>query len=240
MAVALYRNSFADAERSREIGKWRESHKENVRCKERLDELISSYYHENRLDGDIVKDICAEFGIERVQWVLTNTIRENIEDGRYRPETKEWCKKIYFPKDDNNHEFALTSHPELVNGVVGMYRRYIRKDLGILDRSDCILTDEPQNYEGQLLILKTSALTEEYKKGDFQLFYANCGFGCSPTALGRKVFGMFLIDGEETNFSRSDFYGIADESKIPDWAVERLNEIRSEQTETEDEGMVMS
>ena len=121
-----------------------------------------------------------------------------------------------------------------------MYRRYIRKDLGILDRSDCVLTDEPQNYEGQLLILKTSALTEEYKKGDFQLFYANCGFGCSPTALGRKVFGMFLIDGEETNFSRSDFYGIADESKIPDWAVERLNEIRSEQTETEDEGMVMS
>ena len=49
---------------------------------------------------------------------------------------------------------------------------------------------------------------------------------------------MFLIDGEETNFSRSDFYGIADESKIPDWAVERLNEIRTEPTQ--DEGMVMS
>ena len=80
----------------------------------------------------------------------------------------------------------------------------------------------------------------EYKKGDFQLYYANCGFGCSPTALGRKVFGMFLIDGEETNFSRSDFYGIADESKIPDWAIEKLAEIRSEHTETEDEGMVMS
>ena len=36
MAVVLYRNSFADAERSREIGKWRESHKANVRCKERF------------------------------------------------------------------------------------------------------------------------------------------------------------------------------------------------------------
>ena len=238
MPVALYRNSFSEAENSKEIGKWRESHKENVRCKQRLDELISSRYDRNQLDKDIVKDICGEFGIERVRWVLTNTVRHNIEDGRYRPETKEWAKSIYFPKDAHNHAFALTSHPELVNGVVNMYRRYLRQDLGLLDSTDCIKTDEPQNYEGQLLILKTSALTEEYKKGDFQLFYANCGFGCSPTALGRKVFGMFLIDGEETNFSRSDFYGIADESKIPDWAVERLNEIRTEPTQ--DEGMVMS
>ena len=190
------------------------------------------------VDGDIVKDICAEFGIERVRWVLTNTVRQNIEDGRYRPETKEWAKSIYFPQGVYNHEFALTSHPELVNGVVNIYRRYLRQDLGLLDSTDCIQTDEAQNYEGQLLILKSSVLAEEYKKGDFQLFYANCGFGCSPTAVGRKVFGMFLIDGEETNFSRSDFYGIADESKIPNWAVEKLAEMRSEPTE--DEGMVMS
>ena len=238
MSTTLYRNSFSEAQRSNEIEKWRESHKENVRCKHRLDELISDGFRESRLDANVAKNICKEFGKERVRWVLINTVRHNIEDGRYRPETKEWAKIIYFPKDVHNHEFALTSHPELVNGVINQYRRYLRKDLGLLDGTDCIQTDEPQNYEGQLLILKSSSLSEAYKKGDFQLFSANCGFGCSPTALGRKVFGMFLIDGEETNFSRNDFYGIADESKIPDWALEKLNEIRTEPTHNE--GMEMS
>ena len=90
--------------------------------------------------------------------------------------------------------------------------------------------NEPQDYEDKLLILKSSVLKEEYKKGEFQLFYAQCGFGCSPSAEGRKVFGKFLIDGEETHFQRNDFYGIADESKLPDWAVEKLNEIRSDET----------
>lgn len=236
MLKELYRNSFSEAERSREVGRWRESHAENVKCKNRLDELISQKFDGTHLNGNIVKDICDEFGIERVRWVLTNTVRQNMEDGRYRPETKAWVREIYFPRNQHNHEFALESHPEVVNGLINQYRRYIRKDLGLLDHTDCIASDEPQNYEHKLLILRASVLKEEYKKGDFQLFFAECGFGCSPTADGRKVFGRFLIDGEETHFQRTDFYGIADESKIPEWAVEKLEELQ----QTDSEGMVQS
>lgn len=231
MHKELYRNSFSDAERNRETSRWRESHAENIRCKKRLDELVVQNFDGTRLNGNVIKDICEEFGIERVRWVLTNTIRENMEDGRYRPETKSWVREIYFPREVHNYEFALSSHPEIVNGIVNQYRRYIRQDLGIFDATDCIQVNDPQDYEDKLLILKSSVLKEEYKKGEFQLFYAQCGFGCSPTAEGRKVFGKFLIDGEETHFQRNDFYGIADESKLPEWAVEKLNEIRSGETE---------
>ena len=231
MPVELYRNSFSEAERKREIGRWRESHAENVRCKNRFDDLISQNFDGYHLKGNVIKDMCDEFGLERVRWVLTNTIRENMEDGRYRPETKAWGGEIYFPRGERNHEFALNSHPEIVNGLVNQYRRYVRQDLGIFDVTDCIQVKEAQDYEDKLLILKSSVLKEDYKKGEFQLFYAQCGFGCSPSAEGRKVFGKFLIDGEETHFQRNDFYGIADESKLPDWAVEKLNEIRSDETE---------
>ncbi len=79
-----------------------------------------------------------------------------------------------------------------------------------------------KDYEDKLLILKPSALKEPYQYEEFQYFFAQSGFGCDPEKLGTKVFGRFLIDGEEAAFRRYNFYGIADEEKLPDWAKEKL------------------
>lgn len=54
--------------------------------------------------------------------------------------------------------------------------------------------------------------------------------------IGRKVFGKFLKDDEHTHFYRDEFLGIADESKLPEWATQKLEKIRA----GEDEGMVLS
>ena len=43
----------------------------------------------------------------------------------------------------------------------------------------------------------------------------------------QKVFGKFLIDGEETHFQRSDFMGILKDEYLPDWAKDNLAEIQS-------------
>ena len=43
-------------------------------------------------------------------------------------------------------------------------------------------------------------------------------------------------DDEHTHFYRDEFLGIADESKLPEWATQKLEEIRA----GEDEGMVLS
>ena len=57
--------------------------------------------------------------------------------------------------------------------------------------------------------------------------------GCDESNLGRKVFGEFIKDGEKTHFLRDDFLGIADENKLPEWAIVRLKELRnSEEKET--------
>lgn len=61
----LYRYSLKEATRLREIGKWRESHKENVRCREEIDRLVSENFDGMHLNGEIVKEICSEFGIDR-------------------------------------------------------------------------------------------------------------------------------------------------------------------------------
>ena len=83
----LYRYSLKEATRLREIGKWRESHKENTRCREEIDRLVSENFDGMHLNGEIIKEICSEFGIDRTQWVLANTVKELDGDGRFRPNT---------------------------------------------------------------------------------------------------------------------------------------------------------
>ena len=235
MKVPVYKNSHAEALELEEEGKWLESHKANIDCKEGIERSIRENYDGMRLGGDVIKSLCNEYGIDRVKYVLATTIVENSDDGRYRPDNKEWANSMFIPDESENREFCVTSHPEVVNGLTTQYRRYLRQDLGLLDRSDCVTFDEPQDYTGKLLILGASALKDEYKQGKYQYFFATSGFGCDPTATGTKVFGEFLYDGEETHFHRGAFVGIADESKLPDWAFEKLEEIRGDMGEGESE-----
>ena len=75
-------------------------------------------------------------------------------------------------------------------------------------------------------MLNPFGIKDEYKKPEYQLFYAQSGFGCSPSARGRKVFGTFLYDGERTNFDRSRLFGALKPELIPEWAKEKVKELQ--------------
>lgn len=100
-------------------------------------------------------------------------------------------------------------------------------DLKLLGRGECIADDN--EYAGKLLILKPTSLKEEFRQPYFQYFYATSGFGCYADKLGGKVFGKLLADGEECYFYRSDFIGVADTEKLPQWAKKRLEAVTSPQ-----------
>lgn len=238
MRVPLYRYSFREAKDHDEVQDWKHSHAENIRCREAIDKMVSERYRNNHMPDSIVKDACADFGIDRVGWVLATTVSENSNDGRYRPDTRRWSMQaFYIPNDTHNSEIVLRTHPELVNGMVGQYHKYLSEDLGILSKEACLTGSNAEDYTDKLLILHSDALTDEYKKGEFQYFYANGGNGCRPTSLGRKIFGFFVTDGEKTHFNRADFIGIADPEQVPDWVSEKLDSILQGQANTEDGGM---
>ena len=121
----------------------------------------------------------------------------------------------------------MGSHSEIVNGLISDYRKYLAEVVRQFGAKDCIPGSTHARYENQLLILDPFLLNEDYKHGDYQLFYARSGNGCDESKIGRKVFGEFLKDGEKTSFYRSDFLGIADERKLPEWARDRLFELRN-------------
>lgn len=169
-----------------------------------------------------------------MNWVLANTLQEKAHDGRFSQDNKRWAKGFFIPSDDVRWHFCVESHPGLTDLFINQTREAWQK-LGLFDASHC---SEDNDYAGKLLILKPSVLKDEFKASDYQLFYAESGFGCSPTASGRKVFGKFLKDGENTSFNRSDFLGVIKDECIPEWAAEKLAELEPPD-EDESEGITM-
>ena len=229
MPVYLYRHTFADARRWNEMDLYKESLQANIDCRHAIEQQIRENYDGMHLNADIGK-LCREHGIDRVGWVLAATVQEADWDGRYRQKNRDWANGIRI-EDTRRTDYRVSSHPELVNGFIDQYRKFLQS-LDLHDKTACT---EETAYAGRVLILRPDVLNDRYKHGDYQYFYAVSGFGCEPDKLGTKVFGEFLKDGEETCFTRSDFLGAADESQLPEWARERVTEIRSRMENSSDE-----
>ena len=83
--------------------------------------------------------------------------------------------------------------------------------------------------------LAPNTLKEEYWSPENQLWLAQSGFGCSPTARGRSILCTCLGDGEQTRWNRNDFTGVLKDEYLPDWAKESLKQYqRPEQAEKQE------
>lgn len=233
----LYIWSLDYAVRSNERDLWRESYRENCDCARAIERAINENYHDNCLN-DCIQPIIERYGFDRVNWVLANTIQEKQDDGRFSQENKAWAKGFYIPQDDVRWHFCVEAHPGLTNIFTNQARRAWQA-LGLFDASHCESEKDGQlDYEGKVLVLKGNVLKDRYKTPEDQLFLADGGFGCRPNSRGRKVFGKFLKDGEDTHFYREDFAGILKDECLPDWAREKLNELQTPE-ESEGPGMMI-
>lgn len=239
--ISVYPLSRKAAQEYDEYNEWENSFRENRACAKAIEKSIKENYSENKLNADCAKSVIENFGFDRVNWVLANTVRYGEHDGRYSRENKEWAKSFEIPKEENNlHcQFAVNAHPGLVDIFVNLARKEWQK-LGLYEDKHCYAED--MEYTGKVLVLNAKVLQDEYKTPDNQLFYASGGNGCKAESLGTKVFGRHLNDGEETYYRRSDFIGVMKLDLIPEWAQKRYAEFtdnRVEQTEQEqiDTGM---
>ena len=77
MPVHVYRYSLSEAKRCNEMNLWRDSHKENMRCRDAIDKMVSEQYSGGILPDEIGRSAWREGGIDRVGWVLANAVKEN-------------------------------------------------------------------------------------------------------------------------------------------------------------------
>ena len=225
----LYTRSAEEARKRDELSLWRASHRENIACKEAIEEAVRHHFDGSRLANDCLNEVLRKFGCKRTAWVLANTLQQLEWDGRFSPRNKAWAKEFLLPSDKrHNLEFVVNSHPVVLDGVVDFYRKAYQA-LDLFGPDQCEPESRPSlNYEGRVLVLSPEALNEHHWSPRDQLWYALDGFGCSPTSLGQSIRCTCLGDGEMTRWNRADFLGVLKPEHLPDWARDRLRELTVE------------
>ena len=233
---SLYRYSIREAKESNQLPQWRESHAENKRCRDFLDEQIKNNWDGMHLDSLTAQNAVDEFGYDRTMWVLANHLQHSKGDMRFSSDNRDWSRGFHIPdRGDHSSDYLLQSHSDKINELTDKIRK-LYDGLNMFDHRHRVPDSEMSDYTGKILILRDDVLAEEYKSPDYQLFRAGSGFGCDPSSSGRAVFGKFLADGEETRFNRGDFVGVLDEQYLPEWVREKLQQQNQTASDEQDEG----
>ena len=88
--------------------------------------------------------------------------------------------------------------------------------------NDCIPDDRSSNLTGKVVVIEVHY---EYQHPAYQLVLVDGGNGAGG-GRGIAVFGTNLATGERVRWERYDILGELKPSRMPEWAMERLAEIR--------------
>ena len=230
MAEPIYIHSRQEAICEGRLDKWERSREANIKCAHDIESLIAAHTRENQLEPGCAKEALERWGFLRVQYVLANTLVSTGGLG-FEPDSLRWTRYAWVAPDRDNETFRVRAdRPLLAQFVQQTYAEY--QALGLFGVEHCI--PGSLDYTGKVLILRPDVLKKECWSLQNQLWYAETGFGCSPNARGQAVFAVCLGDGEKARWSRSDFIGVLDEKYLPDWAQEKLAELRGPEQEQTD------
>ncbi len=234
MTETFYPCSRQEAKREGKLDRWKESHRANVSCARNISGLIDTHTQQGQLEPDTAGFALKQWGFLRVQFVLANTLTATGGLG-FEPDSLRWARSVFVPPDKDNSRFRVQADTALLAQFVQQtYAEY--QALGMFGPEHCAGPD--QDFTGKVLILRPDRLKDECWNPQSQLWYGQGGFGCSPTSRGRAVYAVCLGDGEQARWNRADFMGVLDERHLPEWAMERLSELRpiQEQTDTPTQG----
>lgn len=95
--TAVYRQTWEYAEENGQEEMYRASLKANIACKNAIEAAISRYYHVDGYTMDTkncAKELIQEYGLERIAYVLANTMLYKRYDGRISTENLHWARTL--------------------------------------------------------------------------------------------------------------------------------------------------
>ena len=146
-AAPVYPHSAAYASEHGEMAQYRASLQASLACKEAIEQAINAHYGDNRLNTEAaVKEVLEQFGPERMQVILANTVLKKEHDGRISRDNKAWAKTIPMPEDggDPRHSYVLVV--DKVNpGLTDLFLKQARKVLQAPEKGSVLekLKQEP-------------------------------------------------------------------------------------------------
>ena len=240
----LYPYSRNEAGRLGQTQMHEDSFRLNVDCARAIEQAIREHFNDadESLSEGCAQSVLERFGFKRVNFVLANSLQEfqkSVCKHLVSDETYQWGRGIFVPPDGMyNRYYAADTAAGLLEAFIGQARDAYQT-LELFGPEHCVGGDQQeQDYKGKVLVMRPDTLRESCWDPRNQLWYGEGGFGCSPHARGQAVYATCLSDGEKTRWNRSDFVGVLDEQYLPDWAREKLEELRSPQ-QVQDGGPTM-
>ena len=130
--VPVYYESFSYAKENDEVDLYRTSYRLNSECKQAIHEAIADNYDGMYLGDGAVDQVVRQYGMERVGYILANTLRYKNYDDRFSHSNKEWAEQVGTPENNARiikfrADWVVTSHSAVLDGFVTMYREKLEK-----------------------------------------------------------------------------------------------------------------
>lgn len=129
----VYRQTGAYAREHEELPLYRESYQANIACKEALERAINAHYDGMRLDTKaVMEEVGADFSMERIKYVLANTVQMKAFDGRIHPDNLAWANMVTVTPNidawgtDRNCYFVVD---QAHTGLTDLFITHFRKEL---------------------------------------------------------------------------------------------------------------
>ena len=126
--VPVYYEPFSYAQEQGEVDLYRISYRMNSECKQAIHEAIADNYDGMHLGDGAVDQVVRQYGMERVGYILANTLHHKNHDGRFSPSNKEWAEQVSTPEHNAKMiefrtDWVVDSHPAILDGFVTMFRK---------------------------------------------------------------------------------------------------------------------
>lgn len=161
----IYYQTLKYAREHDEIDICRRSREQDLSCRDTIERLVDENYHNNHFDSaKVIKDAVGEFGLERVKYILANTVQQKDWDGRISDANKRWAEfiPVSLDKEYRTKISVNKTHSVLLNALIDEIRENYRTKYSVTNsmllRQACIDND-----------WFTAGTNEQYQK----LFYAN-------------------------------------------------------------------
>ena len=126
--VPVYYEPFSYAKENDEVDLYRTSYRLNSECKQAIREAIADNYDGMYLGDGAVDQVVRQYGMERVGYILANTLHHKSYDGRFSTGNKEWAEQVSTPEHNADRmtfrtDWVVDSHPAILDGFVTMFRK---------------------------------------------------------------------------------------------------------------------
>lgn len=124
----VYLHSPDTARQNGELEEYRESKRINAACAKAVDKAIDDrnykLYHYDLATA--VENVISEYGADRLNCVLANSVRYKDYDGRFSRDNREWANTVPLPDIDRGSlaAFVADAHPAILDGFINQARIY--------------------------------------------------------------------------------------------------------------------